>query len=53
MFALATKSSKGLLVVYFVNSLTGDTLYKFSEKNVDFNQPINLLLDENNLYVTF
>ena len=28
-------------------------MYKFTEKSVDFNAPINMLLDENNLYVSY
>jgi len=54
-FALLTKSTfdKAHLNLYIINGVTGRILSSRTQNNVDFEQPINLLYDENGVFVTY
>jgi hypothetical protein len=39
--------------VYLLNSVTGRVIYKFSETDVDFEQPVRALYSEHRVVVTF
>ena len=58
LFAIATTAINGggvdnALSVYIVEGSTGRIVHQFLEKNVMLDKPINLLLDENMLILTF
>jgi len=48
-----TKDEKSLLILYIIHAENGKVIQKQYEKNVDFNLPINLLYDENSVFVTY
>lgn len=54
-FALLTKSTlnEAHLNLYIINGVTGRILSSRSQYDVDFSQPINLLYDENGIFVSY
>lgn len=54
-FAVLTKSTQGgdHLNLYIINGITGRILFTESQQHVDFTHPVNLVFDENAVFVTY
>jgi ER membrane protein complex subunit 1 len=54
-FAVATRSSQGgdHLNLYIINGITGRVLASETQQYIDFSHPVNLVFDENTVFVTY
>ncbi len=57
LFALATVSQaqngEEDFIVYLINGVSGKVVYKFFEKKVRLDQPLDMLLSENTFIISF
>ena len=44
---------RNTLNLYIINAKTGKIIFQGVQKSVDFNLPINLIFDENSVFITY
>lgn len=53
IFILSSVNKDKDLIIYLINGVSGKIVYKFYERKVRLDLPIDMILSENNLIITF